>query len=139
LQNSVDKIVGANQWLVYQWKPDDSFDAWIDNVKVLDNTTSGGTPPSTAPTNFYFGKEPSGSYQYELADVKISSMMIGLGNLLDSEVAEFTTGVTDISELSATLNAKISHAWIPDVSSMHTVKGNINFTTNGDSIYFEEA
>jgi len=139
LQNSVDKIVSSNQWLVFQWRNTDRYDAWIDNVKVLDNTSSGGTPPSTAPTGFYFGKEPSGSYQYELADVKISSMMIGLGNLLDSEVAEFTTEVTGISELSSTLNAKISNAWIPDVSSMHTVKGDINFTTNGDSIYFEEA
>lgn len=51
-------IVEAGEWMVYNWDATaNRYNAWINGTKVLDSSLSGATPPTTAPTDVWFGTE----------------------------------------------------------------------------------
>lgn len=138
---SPNTIVQAGEWIIYQHDSSaNTFDGWVNGVKVLNGTTSGATPPSTAPTNMWIGSEsgqaaaPSG-YGYPLTQCKISNIACGSGNLSDADAALLTRSVYRVPALTG---ATVTNEWISDGSSMSNVVGNITLADVGTNISHSE-
>lgn len=138
---SPNTIIEAGQWIIYQHDSSaNTFEAWVNGVKVLNGTTSGATPPSTAPTEMWIGSEtgqaaaPSG-YGYPLTQCKISNIACGSGNLSDADAALLTHSVYRVPALTG---ATVTNEWISDGSSMSNVVGNITLADVGTNISHSE-
>jgi len=140
---SPTRIIEAGDWLIYQHDSSaNTFEAWVNGEKVLDGTTSGATPPLTAPTDMWFGSEegqasPPSGYGYPLQQCRISNITLGSGNLADSDIAKFTTGTFRTGTLAG-LAATVTNEWTFDDTSAVTQVGAINLTANGANISLEE-
>ena len=142
---SPNTIVEAGEYLLYQYDSSaDTFSAWVNGVKVLNATTSGITPPSTAPTEMWIGSEegqaaaPSG-YGYPLQQCKVSVMGLGVGNLSDADAALFTSAQYDPqANLTFDGGGTISNQWRGNATQMATDHGTVNLTAVGSDISFEQ-
>jgi len=142
---SPNTIGEAGEYILYQYDSSaDSFSAWVNGVKVMNATTSGVTPSSTAPTEMWFGSEegqvtaPSG-YGYPLQQCKISVMGLGTGNLSDADAALFTSAEYD-PQANITLagGGTFVNQWSGGTSQMVTDLGSVDLTAVGSNITFEE-
>jgi hypothetical protein len=136
-------IIEAGDWIIYQHDSSaNTFEAWVNGVKVLNGTTSGATPPLTAPTDMWFGSEegqalPPSGYGYPLQQCRISNITIGSGNLTDSDIPNFTTGTFRTGTLVGLAGA-VTNEWTFNASAPVTQVGAINLTANGSNLSFEE-
>ncbi len=134
---SPNTIVEAGSWMIYQFDQSaNRFTAWINENKILDASTSGATPPSTAPTEMWFGSEtgqssPPSGYGYPLQQCKISCISAGTGNLSDADAALFTPSQYRVPTITS---ATLVGEWISDGSSMSNVVGNITMSDVGTNI-----
>jgi hypothetical protein len=116
----------------------------VNGVKVLNATTSGITPPSTAPTEMWIGSEegqvaaPSG-YGYPLQQCKVSVMGLGFGNLSDADAALFTSTQYD-PQANITLagGGTFASQWSAGATQVNTDLGTTNLSVVGSDISFEE-
>jgi len=70
---SPNTIAEAGEYILYQYDSSaDSFSAWVNGVKVMNATTSGVTPSSTAPTEMWVGSEEAQENQF--TDLVLSGM-----------------------------------------------------------------
>ena len=142
---SPNTIVEAGEYILYQYKTsNDTFSAWVNGIKVLNATTSGITPPSTAPTEMWIGSEegqvaaPSG-YGYPLQQCKVSVMGLGFGNLSDADAALFTSTQYD-PQANITLagGGTFASQWSAGATQVNTDLGTTNLSVVGSDISFEE-
>jgi len=140
---SPNTIVEGGEWILYQHDSSaDTFTAWVNGVKVLNATTSGATPPSTAPTDMWFGSEegqalPPSGYGYPLQQCRISNISLGTGNLSDADAALFTAGTFRTSGLSLS-GGSLTNEWTFGSSAPVTQLGAINLSATGSNLSFEE-
>jgi len=138
---TTNTIIEAGKWIIYQYDASAGrYTAWINGSKVLDNTTSGATPPSTAPTEMWFGSEtgqaaPPSGYGYPLQQCKISCIAAGTGNLSDVDAALFTALQYRVPTLSS---ATLTNEWISTGSEMSNVTGSITMTDVGTNVSHSE-
>ena len=138
---TTNTIIEAGKWIIYQYDASAGrYTAWINDNKVLDNTTSGATPPSTAPTEMWFGSEtgqasPPSGYGYPLQQCKISCIAAGTGNLSDADAALFTASQYRVPTLSS---ATLTNEWISTGSEMSNVTGSITMTDVGTNVSHSE-
>ena len=137
-------IVEAGEWIIYKYDASTTYyTGWVNGVKVLNASSAGVTPPSSAPTAIWFGSEegtetaPSG-YGYPLRDSKISTICIGSGDLSDSDAAQFTSSVFNPSSLTLT-GGTITNQWSPAISDVITTDiGSVDLTLFGENISTEK-
>ncbi len=136
---SPNTIPEAGQWIIYQWDAaTDRYTAWINGTKVLNATTSGTTPPSTAPTSVWFGYEGSASgYGYPLQTCKVSCMALGSGLLTDADAALLTNN-TFSANGAGLAGATVTNEWIFDNNGAVINVGSIGLTPQGNDIAFPE-
>lgn len=135
-------VVESGGWIIYQYDSATTrYTAWINGEKVLNDSTSGATPPSTPPTEMWFGSEtgqsaaPSG-YGYPLNTSKISNISIGSGNLSDADAALFTSSTFTVPTLSS---ATLTNQWSPaNGDVITTVTGSTNLALVGSDLSTEE-
>ena len=135
-------VVESGGWIIYQYDSATTrYTAWINGEKVLNDSTSGATPPSTPPTEMWFGSEtgqsaaPSG-YGYPLNTSKISNISIGSGNLSDADAALFTSSTFTVPTLSS---ATLTNQWSPaNGDVITTVTGSTNLSLVGSNLSTEE-
>lgn len=138
---SPNTIVQAGEWIIYQHDSSaNTFEGWVNGVKALNGTTSGATPPSTAPTEMWIGSEtgqasPPSGYGYPLTSCKISNIACGSGNLTDADAALLTHSVYRVPTLTG---ATLTNEWISNGSSMSNVVGGITLTDVGSNISHSE-
>jgi hypothetical protein len=142
---SPNTIIEAGEYILYQYKTsNDTFSAWVNGAKVLNATTSGVTPPSTAPTDMWFGSEEgqvtaTSGYGYPLQQAKISVMGLGTGNLSDADAALFTsTQYNPQANITLAGGGSFLSQWSGGASQMNTDLGSVNLTAVGSNISFEE-
>ena len=138
---SPNTIPTAGEWIIYRYDSvNDEYTAYVNGTKVLNATTSGATPPSTAPTDMWFGSEegqvsPPSGYGYPLQQCKVQSIVLGSTLPTDAECDLFTS--TQFGSPSLTTGV-VTNEWSGGASSMTTVTGAINLTAVGADISFEE-
>ncbi|MGB0881422.1 MAG: hypothetical protein ACPGSO_00605 [Vicingaceae bacterium] len=142
---SPNTIPENGNWIIYQYDHvNDEYTAWINGVKVLDATSSGTTPPSSAPSALIFYSQepntgwssPSGFLYPMRTNVKFSNISLGSGLLSDADAALFTSSVFDCPTLTG---GTLTNQWsFADSDVVTTVTGAIDLTLVGASINTEE-
>ena len=131
LQNiNPDRIPQNGYWVVYTYDhTTDRYSAWINGsevFKVLDDTTSGATPPTSTPARMDFGRDVSVSaYLYGLTEFSASCMMVGDGYLGDIDAAKFIYSANtheDMEGISPT------NEWLAGSDSFVTNVGSVDLT-----------
>ena len=134
----------AGEWLIYQYDHvNDEYTAWLNGIKVLDASSSGVTPPSSAPSDLiFFNMEPNtgwsapSGYLYPMKEnVKFSNISLGSGLLSDVDAGLFTTSAFDCPTVSG---GTLTNQWkFADSDTVTTVTGAINLTLTGTNINTE--
>ena len=141
---SPNTIAEKGEWIIYQYDSATTYyTAWVNGIKVLNATSSGVTPPSTAPTNMWFGSEegqaaaPSG-YGYPINTCDISNISLGTGNLSDADAALFTSNTFATDELTLS-GGTLTNQWQPAINdAITTATGAIDLVLVGDDISTSE-
>ena len=127
---SPNRIPQNGYWLVFSYDSTTTrYSCWINGsevFKVINDTTSGVTPPSSIPTRMDFGRDVTVSaYLYGLMEFSTTCMMVGSGYLTDAQGAEFVYNVQNSDGLTL---ATPTNEWIPGANDFVTKVGTVNLT-----------
>jgi len=127
---SPNRIPQNGYWMVFSYDSTTTrYSCWINGsevFKVINNTTSGVTPPSAVPTRMDFGRDVTVSaYLYGLMEFSTTCMMVGSGYLTDEQGAEFVYNIQNSDGLTLVTP---TNEWIPGANDFVTKVGTVNLT-----------
>ena len=116
-------------WVIFQWDDDNSrYDAWVDTNRELDQT-SGSSPTSTTPSSVSWLRTVYSSNYFYNFRASVSAILIGNGQkLTNAEAITMTGDQIAYADLDAAVQAKVTHAWSFNSSSVATDLGGIDLT-----------